>query len=167
MRAPGAAKLPNVWWRAIAALFYLVPSWDVVIYGEEVWSLFKTSIWLMLPFEASLPFYGGSQFTPLIIFFVIYLAVVKNLKLLHFVRFHAMQSVMLDIASMVYSVILPNLPEPIRMSRVMNYCDMYFYSIAMFTVMWCVVGCLMGCYSEVKFISESVYVQVEQVQHMQ
>ena len=50
MRAPGAAKLPNVWWRAIAAIFYLVPAWDVYLYGQGLWNTFKGSIWLMLPF---------------------------------------------------------------------------------------------------------------------
>ena len=53
-----------------------------------------------------------------------------------------LQSVMLDIASMVYSIIGQNLPEFIRMSRLSDFMDMYFYSIAMFAIMWCVIGCL-------------------------
>lgn len=35
--------------------------------------------------------YFGSQFAPLIIFFVMFLSVVKNTKLHHFVRFNCMQ----------------------------------------------------------------------------
>ncbi len=35
--------------------------------------------------------YHSSQFAPLIIFFLMFLAVVKNSKLHHFVRFNAMQ----------------------------------------------------------------------------
>ena len=35
--------------------------------------------------------YFGSQFAPLIIFFVMFLSIVKNTKLHHFVRFNCMQ----------------------------------------------------------------------------
>jgi hypothetical protein len=35
--------------------------------------------------------YFGSQFAPLIIFFVMFLSIVKNNKLHHFVRFNCMQ----------------------------------------------------------------------------
>ena len=35
--------------------------------------------------------YFGSQFAPLIIFFLMFLAIVKNTKLHHFVRFNCMQ----------------------------------------------------------------------------
>jgi hypothetical protein len=36
--------------------------------------------------------YFGSQFAPLIIFFVMFLSIVKNNKLHHFVRFNCMQA---------------------------------------------------------------------------
>ena len=36
--------------------------------------------------------YFGSQFAPLIIFFVMFLSIVKNTKLHHFVRFNCMQA---------------------------------------------------------------------------
>ncbi len=38
-----------------------------------------------------MPIYYSSQFAPLIVFFLLFLAVVKNNKLHHFVRFNCMQ----------------------------------------------------------------------------
>lgn len=37
------------------------------------------------------PLYYSGQFVPLIVFFLLFLAIVKNNKLHHFVRFHCMQ----------------------------------------------------------------------------
>ncbi len=37
------------------------------------------------------PLYYSGQFVPLIVFFLLFLSIVKNNKLHHFVRFHCMQ----------------------------------------------------------------------------
>ena len=37
------------------------------------------------------PLYYSGQFVPLIVFFLLFLSIVKNNKLHHFVRFHTMQ----------------------------------------------------------------------------
>ncbi len=39
-----------------------------------------------------MPIYYSSQFAPLIVFFLLFLAIVKNNKLHHFVRFNCMQA---------------------------------------------------------------------------
>jgi hypothetical protein len=38
------------------------------------------------------PLYYSGQFVPLIVFFLLFLSIVKNNKLHHFVRFHCMQA---------------------------------------------------------------------------
>lgn len=45
-------------------------------------------VWCAEPFVS---IYYSSQFAPLVVFFLIFLAVVRNTKLHHFVRFNAMQ----------------------------------------------------------------------------
>lgn len=50
--------------------------------------------------------YFGSQFAPLIIFFVMFLSVVKNTKLHHFVRFNCMQVGGLMQVNLAFSAVL-------------------------------------------------------------
>ncbi len=49
--------------------------------------------------------YYSSQFTPLIVFFMLFLAVVKNTALPHFVRFHCMQvcPVLMPFTNLLYT----------------------------------------------------------------
>ena len=64
--------------------------------------------------------YYCSQFAPLVIFFLLFLAVVKNTKIPHFVRFNCMQSVMIDIIVMLFTIIRSYFPSELRWTAVLT-----------------------------------------------
>ncbi|KAK9818263.1 hypothetical protein WJX72_009724 [[Myrmecia] bisecta] len=120
--------------------------------------------------------YYSSQFTPLIVFFLLFLSIVKNTKLPHFVRFNCMQSIMLDIVVMLFNILrsimldivvmLFNIlrqyfPSELRWSLVMSLFDMFSWSICMSIILYCVFFALVGKYGDVPYVSESVYIQVD------
>ena len=47
-RPPGAPTLPNVWWRAFSAIFYIIPAWDCLQYGKHLWRFYPQSAFIML-----------------------------------------------------------------------------------------------------------------------
>ncbi len=63
--------------------------------------------------------YYSSEFAPLIIFFLLFLTVVRNKKLPHFLRFHTMQSVMIDIVVMLFTIIRSYFPAELRWTSVL------------------------------------------------
>ena len=77
-----------------------VPWIDSISFGREMYRRFRNLLVLYLVPGPLAKVYFSSQFAPLIIFFVLFLAVVKNKKLHHFVRFNCMQAIMLDIVIM-------------------------------------------------------------------
>lgn len=63
--------------------------------------------WLTLTIGAVCPgplasLYYSGQFVPLIVFFLLFLAIVKNNKLHHFVRFNCMQVTTVTILELLY-----------------------------------------------------------------
>jgi uncharacterized membrane protein len=62
--------------------------------------------------------YYSSQFAPLVVFFLLFLSIVKNTRLPHFVRFNCMQSIMLDIVVMLFTIVRTYLPAELRWSVV-------------------------------------------------
>lgn len=64
--------------------------------------------------------YYCSQFAPLVIFFLLFLAVVKNTKIPHFVRFNCMQSVMIDIIVMLFTIIRSYFPSELRWTAILT-----------------------------------------------
>lgn len=60
--------------------------------------------------------YYSNQFTPFFVFFAMFLLVVRNEKLPHFMRFNAMQSILLDICVMLSGLIIQYLPFELAFS---------------------------------------------------
>lgn len=92
----------------MSAFMYIIPWLDTVGLGREIYHRFPmfiyfytaTGNYLLIIFSIYIqikiiaPFVGiyyCSQFAPLVIFFLMFLAIVKNEKLAHFVRFNCMQ----------------------------------------------------------------------------
>lgn len=163
----GAAELkgnrgpPSALVRVASAFLYIVPWIDVLSLGREVYHFFPTSLLLYLIPGPLAPLYYSGQFVPLIVFFLLFLAIVKNNKLHHFVRFHCMQGVMLDIVSMLFTLLRAYVPAEFRWSLLMDFYDMFSWNICMCTIVYCVFFALAGKYADVPFVSESVYLQVD------
>jgi len=83
--------------------------------------------------------YYSSQFTPLIIFFAMYLAVVRNNSLHHFIRFHCMQAVTLDICVMLLTLVRSYFPPDLMWSSFLYVFDAFFWSAVAVPIVYCVV----------------------------
>ncbi|CAL8462351.1 g1884 [Coccomyxa elongata] len=152
---------PSLLVRLASAFLYIVPWIDILTLGREVYHFFPTSLLLYLVPGPLAPLYYSGQFVPLIVFFLLFLAIVKNNKLHHFVRFNCMQGVMLDIVSMLFTLLRAYVPAEVRWSFILDIYDMFSWNICMCTILYCVFFSLAGKYADVPYISESVYLQVD------
>ncbi|BDA46212.1 probable Tic20 family protein Ycf60 at C-terminar half [Coccomyxa sp. Obi] len=168
VRAADAASVPtgnrgppSLLVRLASAFLYIVPWIDILTLGREIYHFFPTSLLLYLVPGPLAPLYYSGQFVPLIVFFLLFLAIVKNNKLHHFVRFNCMQGVMLDIVSMLFTLLRAYVPAEVRWSFILDIYDMFSWNICMCTILYCVFFSLAGKYADVPYISESVYLQVD------
>ena len=151
---------PTLFWRVFAALCYLVPWIDSISLGREIYRRFRNLLVLYFVPGPLAKVYFSSQFAPLIIFFVMFLSIVKNKKLHHFVRFNCMQAIMLDIVVMLMHILKAYLPAEIKWSVISHFVDMFMWTTCMGTVVYAVFWTLRGYYADIPFVSESVYHQV-------
>lgn len=184
---------PTMFWRIVAALFYMVPWVDSLSTGRQIYMRFRNFIFvyfaagawcgegvggavgtgwggatvlaqptrplsqhdlLLLPIHPSThphtpthtspapgpvaKLYFSSQLAPLVIFFVMFLGVVKNKKLHHFVRFNAMQAVMLDIMVMLIHILRTYIPPQIVWSPLKEWWDMITWVCCFSSILYCV-----------------------------
>jgi hypothetical protein len=151
---------PTLFWRVFAALCYLVPWIDSISLGREIYRRFRNLIILYLVPGPLAKVYFSSQFAPLIIFFVMFLSIVKNKKLHHFVRFNCMQAIMLDIVVMLFHIVRAYLPAEAKWSALAHFVDMFAWTCCMGTIAYAVFWTLRATYADLPFVSESVYHQV-------
>ena len=86
--------------------------------------------------------YYSSQFAPLVIFFLMYLAIVRNNKLHHFVRFHCMQAVTLDIVVMLFTLVRTYFPPDFMWSPLLGWFDAFAYSFCVCPILYCIFWAL-------------------------
>ncbi|MDJ0775052.1 MAG: hypothetical protein QNJ49_16775 [Mastigocoleus sp. MO_167.B18] len=157
--------------RILSVLPYILPLIQVRGFGSFLFRQFPFLELLYIPFSPfiilfgvlnrAIPFIG---FT-FILFFALYLGVVRNEKLAHFLRFHTMQALLLSIFTFLclYVFQLVNIP----VSAVSVTPDLFLFGV-LFSLLFIVVtgACLFsmvqaarGLYAEYPFISEAAYAQ--------
>lgn len=66
----------------------------------------------------------------------------RNNRIHHFVRFHAMQATMLDIISMIFSLLRGYLPPAVMWSPWVQAFDTFSYTICLMPVLYCIIYAL-------------------------
>lgn len=144
------------WQRLLAVLFYLFPWGDALPFGSALISVFPWLIWLQLP---ALPFLLLQQIVPfggLVLFLVLYLAVVRNPKVPHYLRFNALQAILLDILLTVFRVLLSPLDDSIVLRTLNN--TIFIGCIAV--LFYALLQCFRGKEVDLPTISEAVRMQL-------
>ena len=111
-------------------------------------------------------YYYFHPFMPIVVFFFMFLAIIKNKRLHHFVRFNAMQAMMFDIMVMLPSMIFKYIPGDLFWSPIGVFLANTCFMVVFTAVMWSVFNAMAGRYADVPLVSEAVYMQVYQLEFL-
>lgn len=146
--------------RVFACLPYLLPLISALPFGNFLFQQFPALRVLLLPLQPVLIIYSAIPFAGLVVFFLLFLLVVRNERIAHFIRFNTMQAILLDIllmlCSLVLQILLPALQFNLLTQTLLNI-------VFLGTVVACgysVVQSVLGRYAEIPALSEAVYAQV-------
>lgn len=96
---------PPIWQRLLAAAAYLLPWSDGIPFGQGLFGLFPILAWLQLP---ALPLVMVQQLVPfgsLVLFLVLFLAVVRNTRVPYFIRYSVLQAILVDILLVLINLV--------------------------------------------------------------
>ena len=148
------------WQRLLALLTYLLPWSDGLPFGRSLTSLFPVLQWLSLPalplvlIEQAIPF-GG-----FILFLVLFLAVVRNLRVPYFIRFNALQAILLDIILIVLSLAFNLLLAPLGGNFAVRTLANTVFLGMLVLVLFGIIQCLRGKEADIPSLSEAVRMQL-------
>lgn len=156
----GVVPIPD---RIVALLPYLVPLLDGLRYSRFFFSQFPQAIVLLTPLQPIASMYFRIPFAGLISFFAIYMGMAENRTLSRFVRFNAMQAIILDIC-----LVLPGMVEyvfsPGRLSglgfELYRLCYNSVWLFVLFAFALAAIGCLSGQTYRLPFIGEAADMRV-------
>ena len=163
MTLRGSTTVPD---RIFACLAYLLPLIEVIglllRIGIEnsFFGQFPALQLVLVPLIPLVQIYFGIPFMGLIVFFALFLLVVRNEKINHFIRFNTMQAILIDIVLFLCSIVLQILaPVPGADFAIETLANTFFLGVVA-AVVYAVVQSLMGRYAEIPAISDAVYMQV-------
>lgn len=147
--------------RIFACLPYLLPIVDGLMFGSFLFRQFPALQVLLIPLQPVLILYGSlGQLGQLLVFFALFIFVVRNEKINHFIRFNTMQAILLDIVIFLCSILIRVLTQvPGTAFAIETLANTIFLGIVA-AVVYSVANSLMGRYAEIPAISDAVYMQV-------
>ena len=145
--------------RIFASLPYLLPLVDGLMFGQFLFQQFPVLQLLLIPLAPLMQIYR-LPFASLIIFFALYLGVVRNENISHFIRFNAMQAILLDIVLMLCGLVLPILAKSFQIAFIAETLYNMVFLGVLAAFIYAVAQSTLGRYAEIPPISDAVYMQV-------
>ena len=152
-----------LWQRLLAPLAYLLPWSDAIPFGSSLFQQYPWMQWFTLPvlplalLERSVPFGLGG----LLLFFVLFLAVVRNPNVPYFLRFNTLQALLTDIILIVLTFAFGILLQPLAGgSLLVGTLSSTLVIATLAILMFALVECLRGKEPDLPGISQAARMQL-------
>lgn len=148
--------------RIFAALVYLLPLYSAFAFGDSIFQqipfLGAALVIVLTPLDFLYSSLG--TFGSLIIFFVLFLAVVRNPRISHFIRFNTMQAILIDILVSLLGLVLKFFDERLGANFVLETLFNVVFLGAFAACVYSIIQSVIGKYADIPTISEAAYSQV-------
>ena len=148
--------------RIFAALVYLLPLYSAFAFGIFIFQqipFLGAALAIVLSPLAFLYSSLGS-FGSLIIFFVLFFAVVRNPRISHFIRFNTMQAILIDILVYLLGLVLGFVARGLGANLVVETLFNVVFLGAFAACVYSIIQSVIGKYADIPTISEAAYSQV-------
>jgi hypothetical protein len=149
-----------IWQRLLALLTYLLPWSDALPFGRAMFAVFPWLTLLQLPALPLLFLQQAVPFGSFVLFLVLYLAVVRNPQVPQYLRFNALQAILLDILLVVVSLGFNVLLSPLGDSIVLRTLNNTVFIGSLAVLLYAVLQSLQGKEVDLPTISEAVRMQL-------
>ncbi|WP_269611793.1 Tic20 family protein [Prochlorococcus marinus] len=152
--------MPSLGARILGVLLYMIPWTDSLTFGNHLYIKYPFIQIIQIPaipiilIERSIPF--GS----FLLFLAIFLGLVRNTKVSYFLRFNALQSLIINIGIIIISFILEIIFSPFANSLIVRTISSTLLISLFSVIVYCVWSCTQGNEPDLPGISEATKMQL-------
>lgn len=147
--------------RIFASLPYLLPLFTALPFGIVVFKQFPALAAILSLLLTPVAFiYRLIPFPNLVIFFLLFLLVVRNERIQHFIRFNTMQALLIDILLFLCSLVLQYVLLPMGATLITQSLVAIVFLATLAACIYSVIQSIQGHYAEIPTLSEAAYAQV-------
>tara|TARA_B100000214_G_C23710816_1_gene509626 strand:+ start:131 stop:589 length:459 start_codon:yes stop_codon:yes gene_type:complete len=152
--------MPSLGGKILGVILYMIPWADCLKFGNHLYTKYPFTQIIQIPaipiilIERSLPF--GS----LLLFLVIFIGLVRNNKVSYFLRFNALQSLLINIGILIVSFIFEIVFSPFGSSLIIRTLSSTLLISLFSTILYCVWSCTQGNEPVLPGISQATKMQL-------
>ena len=152
--------MPSLGARILGVLLYMIPWTDSLTFGSHLYIKYPFIQIIQIPaipiilIERSIPF--GS----FLLFLAIFLGLVRNTKVSYFLRFNALQSLIMNIGIIIVSFILEIIFSPFANSLIVRTISSTLLISLFSVIVYCVWSCTQGNEPDLPGISQATKMQL-------
>ena len=151
---------PPLWQRLLGALAYLLPWSDAIPFGQALFGPLPWLRWLAIPALPVLQLQQNIPFGGLVLFLVLFLAVVRNPQVPYWIRFNVLQAILIDIVLVLLSLAFSTLLGSFSGSFAVRTLENTIFLGTLALVLYAAVQALRGEETEIPTVSEAVRMQL-------
>lgn len=145
--------------KLFGSLVYLLPLFYSLEFGVFLFRQFPFLQVITIPL-IPLFFIYSIPFASLIIFFVLFAAVVRNSSISHFIRFNTMQAILIDILLFLVRIVANLFLGGIGLSLLTETLYNAIFIGTLAACIYAVSQCVQGKYADIPAVSQAAYSQV-------
>ncbi len=148
------------WQRIVGLFIYMLPWSDAIPFGRNLFQQFPFLQWLAIPALPLMILQQAIPFGSLILFLILFLAVIRNPKVPYFLRFNTLQGLLIDIAVVLISYAFQILLQPIGGGLFTRTLSSTAFVGILTIMIFAISECIQGKEPDLPGISEAVRIQL-------
>ena len=152
--------MPSLGEKILGIILYMIPWADCLIFGNHLYKIYPLTQILQIPaipiiiIERSLPF--GN----LLLFLSIFIGLVRNNKVSYFLRFNALQSLLINIGIIILNFIFQIFFNPFANSLIIRTFSSTLLISLLSIITYCIWSCIQGNEPNLPGISKATKMQL-------
>ena len=152
--------MPSLGGKILGILLYMIPWTDCLIFGNHLYIKYPFTQIIQIPAIPIIIIERSIPFGNLLLFLGIFIGLVRNTKVSYFLRFNALQSLLLNIGIIILNFIFEILLNPFENSLIVRTFSSTLLISLLSMITYCVWSCTQGNEPNLPGITQATKMQL-------
>ena len=152
--------MPSIGEKILGVLLYMIPWADCLTFGNHLYVKYPFTQIIQIPAIPIILIERSIPFGNLLLFLAIFIGLVRNTKISYFLRFNALQSLLINIGIIIVNFIFEIIFSPFLNSLIIRTFSSTLLFSLFAVIVYCVWSCTQGNEPDLPIISEATKMQL-------
>ena len=152
--------MPSIGAKILGVLLYMIPWADCLTFGNHLYIKYPFTQIIQIPAIPIILIERSIPFGNLLLFLAIFIGLVRNTKISYFLRFNALQSLLINIGIIIVNFIFEIIFSPFLNSLIIRTFSSTLLISLFSVIIYCVWSCTQGNEPDLPIISEATKMQL-------